>query len=194
MAAGAAQRTGFFRNLPVGEIERYSCPRWATDPISFRTTAFSTVFWFALASADTFAARLRFGRFIGMVSAEENTYFLRAFEALGVTETRRAADPDTQPTIAFKAIMRVSALLILPVLASGRPSIATPHTRLSSSGANGRRSSTTSHATSKARGRCEGNPRVGPSFFMSDRSCSLFLESAGCCPSLDRFIRRVEYL
>jgi thiaminase/transcriptional activator TenA len=31
----------------------------------------------ALASAD----RLRFGRFIGMVSAEENTYFLRAFEA-----------------------------------------------------------------------------------------------------------------
>src|SRR5215472_11976530 len=31
----------------------------------------------ALISADTFAARLRFGRFIGMVSAEENTYFLR---------------------------------------------------------------------------------------------------------------------
>ena len=49
----------------------------------------------ALASADTFAARLRFGRFTGMVSAEENAYFLRAFEALGVTETRRAADPVT---------------------------------------------------------------------------------------------------
>src|SRR5271156_2416281 len=63
----------------------------------------------ALASADTFAARLRFGRFIGMVSAEENTYFLRAFEALGVTETRREADPDTQPTIGFKAIMREAA-------------------------------------------------------------------------------------
>src|SRR6202047_3986673 len=63
----------------------------------------------ALATADTFAARLRFGGFIGMVSAEENTYFLRAFEALGVTETRRAADPDTQPTIGFKAIMREAA-------------------------------------------------------------------------------------
>ena len=36
----------------------------------------------SLASADTFAARLRFGRFIGMVSAEENAYFLRAFEAV----------------------------------------------------------------------------------------------------------------
>ena len=30
-------------------------------------------------------------------------------QALGVTETRRAADPDTQPTIGFKAIMREAA-------------------------------------------------------------------------------------
>ena len=63
----------------------------------------------ALATADTFEARLRFGRFIGMVSGEENTYFLRAFEALGVTEERRTADPDTQPTAGFKAIMREAA-------------------------------------------------------------------------------------
>jgi thiaminase/transcriptional activator TenA len=63
----------------------------------------------ALASAETFAARLRFGRFIGMVSGEENTYFLRAFEALGVTEDRRATDPDTQPTAGFKAILREAA-------------------------------------------------------------------------------------
>ncbi|HZU89894.1 MAG TPA: TenA family protein [Stellaceae bacterium] len=63
----------------------------------------------ALAGADTFAARLRFGRFIGMVSSEENTYFLRAFAALGVTEARRAADPDTEPSAGFKAIMREAA-------------------------------------------------------------------------------------
>jgi thiaminase/transcriptional activator TenA len=31
---------------------------------------------------DTFEAKVRFGRFIGMVSGEENTFFLRAFEAL----------------------------------------------------------------------------------------------------------------
>jgi thiaminase (transcriptional activator TenA) len=31
------------------------------------------------------------------------------FEALGVTEDRRAADPDTQPTAGFKAIMREAA-------------------------------------------------------------------------------------
>jgi len=63
----------------------------------------------ALAGADTFAARLRFGRFTGMVSSEENTYFLRAFEALGVPEERRAAEPDTKATAGFKAIMREAA-------------------------------------------------------------------------------------
>src|SRR6266404_4599707 len=71
--------------------------------------SFLTLLGAALASADTFEARLRFGRFIGMVSGDENTYFLRAFEALGVTEDRRAADPDTQPTAGFKAIMREAA-------------------------------------------------------------------------------------
>jgi len=60
---------------------------------------------FAGAVPDAVMARY----LIRMVSAEENTYFLRAFEALGVTETRRAADPDTQPTTGFKAIMREAA-------------------------------------------------------------------------------------
>src|SRR6201998_3991073 len=35
----------------------------------------------ALASADTFEARLRFGRFVGMVSSAGKTYFLRAFSS-----------------------------------------------------------------------------------------------------------------
>ena len=63
----------------------------------------------ALASADTFEARLRFGRFIGMASSDENTYFLRAFEALRIAGERRAADPDTRATAGFKAIMREAA-------------------------------------------------------------------------------------
>jgi thiaminase/transcriptional activator TenA len=57
--------------------------------------SFLTLLGAALASADTFEARLCFGRFIGTVSSEENTYFLRAFEALSIDEDRRAADPDT---------------------------------------------------------------------------------------------------
>jgi thiaminase/transcriptional activator TenA len=63
----------------------------------------------AIATADGLEARLRFGRFIGMVSGEENTYFLRAFEALGVTERQRTEAPDTNPTAGFKAIMREAA-------------------------------------------------------------------------------------
>src|SRR5271156_2716552 len=71
--------------------------------------SFLTLLGAGLATADTFEAKLRFARFIGMVSGEENTYFLRAFKALGVTEDRRAADPDTQPTAGFKAIMGEAA-------------------------------------------------------------------------------------
>jgi thiaminase (transcriptional activator TenA) len=63
----------------------------------------------AIATADGLEARLRFGRFIGMVSGEENTYFLRAFETLGVTERQRTEAPDTNPTAGFKAIMREAA-------------------------------------------------------------------------------------
>lgn len=65
----------------------------------------------AMASADTFDARLRFGRFIGTVSGEENTYFLRAFEALGVTNEERAAISDTEPTTGFQSIMREAAAI-----------------------------------------------------------------------------------
>jgi len=71
--------------------------------------SFLTLLGAAIAAADSFEARLRFGRFVGMVSGEENTYFLRAFEALGVTEKDRAGTPDTGPTKGFKAIMREAA-------------------------------------------------------------------------------------
>ncbi|MET3793598.1 TenA family protein [Aquamicrobium terrae] len=71
--------------------------------------SFLTLLGAAIATSDSFEARLRFGRFIGMVSGEENTYFLRAFDALGVSEEQRAAIADTQPTTGFKAIMREAA-------------------------------------------------------------------------------------
>lgn len=63
----------------------------------------------AMATAESHEARLRFGRFIGMVSGEENTYFLRCFEALGVSEQERTETPDTRPTAGFKALMQEAA-------------------------------------------------------------------------------------
>jgi len=84
--------------------------------------SFLTLLGAALARADTFAARLRFGRFIGLVSGEENTYFPRAFEALGVTEkargrSRYAADRRLQGYLREAAEMRSysAALSVLVV-------------------------------------------------------------------------------
>jgi thiaminase/transcriptional activator TenA len=98
----------FVNELFTGAIPDAVMARYLIQDHRF-LNSFLTLLGAVLASADTFAARLRFGRFIGMVSSDENTYFLRAFEALGVTEDRRAADPDTQPTAGFQAIMREAA-------------------------------------------------------------------------------------
>jgi thiaminase/transcriptional activator TenA len=98
----------FVQELFIGVVPDAVMARYLIQDHRF-LDSFLILLGAALASADTFAARLRFGRFIGMVSAEENTYFLRAFKALGVTEAKREADPDTQATIGFKAIMREAA-------------------------------------------------------------------------------------
>ena len=71
--------------------------------------SFLTLLGAAIATCDTFDARLRFGQFAGMVSGEENTYFLRAFEHLGVSAQDRAETPDTAPTTGFQSIMKEAA-------------------------------------------------------------------------------------
>jgi thiaminase/transcriptional activator TenA len=98
----------FVKELFAGAVPDAVMARYLIQDHRF-LDSFLTLLGAVLASADTFAAKLRFARFIGMVSGEESTYFLRAFEALGVTEDRRAADPDTQPTAGFQAIMREAA-------------------------------------------------------------------------------------
>ena len=98
----------FVNELLTGSVPDAVMARYLIQDHRF-LDSFLTLLGAALVSADTFEAKLRFGRFIGIMSSEENTYFLRAFGALGVTEERRAADPDTQPTAGFKAIMREAA-------------------------------------------------------------------------------------
>ena len=98
----------FVKELFTGAVPDAVMARYLIQDHRF-LDSFLTLLGAVLASADMFEARLHFARFIGTVSGEENTYFLRAFEALGVTGDRRAADPDTQPTASFKAIMREAA-------------------------------------------------------------------------------------
>lgn len=60
-------------------------------------------------SAGTFEARLRLAQFVGEVAGDENTYFLRSFEALGVTETQRESVPNTAATEGFLAVFQEAA-------------------------------------------------------------------------------------
>src|SRR5919108_1012371 len=107
---GWSQAVGhrFVKELFAGAVPDAVMARYLIQDHRF-LDSFLILLGAALASADTFEARLRFGRFIGMVSSEEDTYFLRAFEALGVTERQRTEAPDTKPTTGFKAIMREAA-------------------------------------------------------------------------------------
>ncbi|MGO2995295.1 MAG: TenA family protein [Brachybacterium alimentarium] len=63
----------------------------------------------AIATAGTFEARLRFAQFVGEVAGDENTYFLRSFEALGVTEQNRQNVPNTPATDGFLALFHEAA-------------------------------------------------------------------------------------
>jgi thiaminase (transcriptional activator TenA) len=98
----------FVKELCAGTLSDVSMASYLVQDHRF-LESFLTLLGAAIATADTFEARLRFGRFAGMVSGEENTYFLRAFAALNVSEKQRANIPDAEPTIGFKAIMREAA-------------------------------------------------------------------------------------
>lgn len=63
----------------------------------------------AMSTADELAPRLRLSQFIGEVAGDENTYFLRSFEQLGVTDEQRDATPDTPACTGFTGLMREAA-------------------------------------------------------------------------------------
>ena len=104
----AATGHRFVDELLAGRVDDAVMARYLVQDHRF-LDAFLTLLGAAIASADRFESRLRLGRFAGMVSGDENDYFLRAFAALGVTEAQRAAIPDSAPTRGFQAIMREAA-------------------------------------------------------------------------------------
>lgn len=98
----------FVRELCQGEVADTVMATYLIQDYRF-LDSFLTLIGSAIASADSTLARLRFGRFAGMVSSDENTYFLRGFDALGISEQRRTSLPDSVPTAGFKAIMLEAA-------------------------------------------------------------------------------------
>ncbi len=62
-----------------------------------------------LVNCDRMEAKLTLGRFVGMISSDENSYFERAFAKLEVTDAERFDTPDASPTAAFKQLMLEAA-------------------------------------------------------------------------------------
>lgn len=98
----------FVRELYQGEVADTVMATYLIQDYRF-LDSFLTLIGSAIASADSTIARLRFGRFAGMVSSDENTYFLRGFDALGISEQQRTSLPDSAPTAGFTAIMLEAA-------------------------------------------------------------------------------------
>ncbi len=63
----------------------------------------------AMSTADELAPRLRLSQFIGEVAGDENTYFLRSFKELGVSDEQRDNTPDTPACAGFTGLMREAA-------------------------------------------------------------------------------------
>lgn len=63
----------------------------------------------AIATADRFESRIRFAQFVAMITSDENTYFQRAFDALGVSATERENPAITAPTAGFQQLMKQAA-------------------------------------------------------------------------------------
>jgi thiaminase/transcriptional activator TenA len=59
----------------------------------------------AIASADQFAPRVTLSQFAAMITSDENTYFIRSFDALGVAEADRHLPQLSLPTVQFQALM-----------------------------------------------------------------------------------------
>jgi thiaminase/transcriptional activator TenA len=66
----------------------------------------------AIGTARTPETRLRFAQFAGEVAGDESTYFLRSFEALGVSEEQREQIPNTAATDGFLDIFRRAAITL----------------------------------------------------------------------------------
>ncbi len=68
--------------------------------------AFTALLGQACASAPALASRLPYARQLGMFAADENTYFVDSFDALGVSPQDRVSPRLTAATRAFDDLMR----------------------------------------------------------------------------------------
>lgn len=100
----AAVEHRFTRELGRGEVDDAVFCRYLVQDYAFVGTLVGT-FGHAVGEAPTMAAKSRLVAFIATVTGDENDYFERAFDALGVPESAYA-DPEPAPTTrAFRDLL-----------------------------------------------------------------------------------------
>lgn len=97
----------------VDEIFRGAVPqdvmrRYLVQDYQF-VDRFVALIGMAIATADLFESRIRFAQFAAMITSDENTYFQRAFDALGVPASEREKPAITAPTAGFQDLMKQAA-------------------------------------------------------------------------------------
>lgn len=94
----------FVRDLAEGTLPEAVMARYLVQDYAF-LDQFVRLLGSAIAKAPGLAERLPLSRFLAVVTSDENTYFHRAFDALGVTEAERTKPDLREPTRGFHAVM-----------------------------------------------------------------------------------------
>lgn len=98
----------FVHELAAGTLAHDVMRRYLVQDYQF-LDSFVALLGAAIHAAPSLAQRIVLGRFLGLVVSEENTYFQRSFDALGVPEQDRTAPVLLAPTAGFQALMREAA-------------------------------------------------------------------------------------
>ncbi|TSJ63823.1 TenA family transcriptional regulator [Starkeya sp. 3C] len=93
-----------FRGTVAPDVMR----RYLTQDYQF-IDGFVALLGMTIATADRFESRIRFAQFAAMITSDENTYFQRSFDALGVPAAEREHPVLTAPTTGFQALMKEAA-------------------------------------------------------------------------------------
>lgn len=98
----------FVREIFAGTLPPEVMRRYLTQDYQF-IDRFVALLGMAIATADRFESRIRFAQFAAMITSDENTYFQRAFDTLGVPDAERRHPVLTAPTAGFQTLMKDAA-------------------------------------------------------------------------------------
>lgn len=98
----------FVRELCAGTLPTTAMRRYLVQDYQF-VDAFTALLGAAVVCADSVAPRMVIARQLGIIASEENTYFQRAFDSLGVSGRERDAPALLPSTAEFNALMSEAA-------------------------------------------------------------------------------------